>query len=162
MNYELEEIVKSLKPGEKITTTHTKTKIDKKPPYITVGNGLATKDFPEKVAMDAFKVFSTLTKEQQDLFIDLKDIYVQQNMNNHQKQRTVENPNKVVLDKNKDNDLHQSIKKRMGQRRNGTELESKGVLKKLKPGNYMLNPYIFIPPYEFKKVAAIWELMNQP
>jgi len=157
MDYELEEMTKNLKPGEKIVSTHTKTKTDKTPPYITVGNGIATKTFPENVAKDAFKVFRTLTKEQQDLFIDLKDVYVQQNMSNYQKQRTVDNPNNVVLDKNKDNDLHQSIKKRMGQRRNGTELEAKGVLKKLKPGNYMLNPYIFIPPYDFKKVAAIWD-----
>jgi len=157
MDYLLEEMTKDLKTGEKIVSTHTKAKIDKTPPYITVGNGLTTKDFPENVAKDAFKVFRALTKEQQGLFIDLKDIYIQQNMSNFQKRRRVDNPNNVVLEKNKENDLHQSIKKRMGQRCNGTELEAKGVLKKLKPGNYMLNPYIFIPPYDFKKVAAIWD-----
>jgi hypothetical protein len=156
MDYEAEQIANNLKPGEKLVTTHQKKKVDKKPSYIIVGNGVATKAFPAAVTMDAFRVFSSLTKEQQGLFIDLKDIYVQQNLDNYQKQRTVENPNKIVLDKNKDNELHQSIKARMGNRRNCTTLEEKGVLKKIKTGIYMLNPYLFIPSDDFKQIAEIW------
>lgn len=163
MDYELEQQTNNLKPGEKIEATYRKTKIDKKPPYITVGNGVATKKFPNEVAMDAFKVFSQLSKTQQELFIDIKDIYVTQNMTNWQSKHKAENPNLVYLDKNKGNEDHQNIKKRMGQNRNGSKLQELGVLIKVKNSVYMLNPYIFIPSYDFKKVSEFWkELTKAP
>lgn len=163
MSYELEQQTNNLKPGEQIVATYQKKKIDKMPPYITVGNGVATKEFPADVAMDAFKVFSNLSKTQQELFIEIKDIYVTQNMTNWQSKRQVENPNLVYLDKNKDNEDHQNIKKKMSENRNGSTLQELGVLKKVRNSVYMLNPYIFIPPYDFKKVAESWkELTKTP
>lgn len=157
MDYELEQQTNNLKPGEEIVATYQKKKIDKKPPYITVGNGISTKDFPAEVAMDAFKVFGKLSKTQQELFIDMKDIYVTQNMTNWQNKFKAENPNLVYLNKSKENEEHQNIKKRMGQNRNGSKLQELGVLIKVKNSVYMLNPYIFIPPYDFKKVSELWK-----
>lgn len=157
MDYELEQQTNNLKPGEQLVAIYQKKTKAKTPPYITVGNGVATKDFPEDVTMDAFKVFSKLSQAQQRLFIELKDIYVQQNMTNWQAKRTVDNPNLVVLDKNKENEHHQTIRTRMSQNRNGTKLEQTGILKKVKNGIYMLNPYVFIPPYNFDKAVKEWK-----
>lgn len=161
MDNELEQQTNNLKPGEELVATYRKKKRDKNPPYITVGNGVATKEFPAEVAMDAFKVFSKLSKAQQELFIAIKDIYVTQNMTNWQGKHKAENPNLVYLDKTKENEGHQYIKDKMGRNRNGSTLQELGVLKKVKNGVYMLNPYIFIPPYDFKKVAELWKELTK-
>lgn len=157
MDYELEEKLQNLKNNEEIEATYRKKKKSQSPPYITVGNGVATKKFPSEVVMDAFEVFGNLTKTRQSLFKDFKDLWVRQAMDNHNNKRKVDNPNLIQLDCHKDNELHQSIKTRMMQNRNGSELERSGVLKKIKKRQYMLNPYIFIPPGDFKEVAEIWE-----
>lgn len=157
MDFELEQQIDSLKPGEKLVTTYEKKKSSGGPPYVTLGSGLATKKFPEGTSVDALQVFSELSNEQQRLFIYFKDVLVEQMMDNYQAKRSVENPNKVPLSKNPDNELHQRIRSLIGKHKNGTTLEEKGVLKRLKIGVYMLNPYIFIPSGDFEKVAKIWE-----
>jgi hypothetical protein len=160
MNKDLEERIIKLKPGEQIKATYEKKKKGSSPPYIVVGNGMATKEFPTDAVIDAFEVFSELPKAQQRLFIWLKDILVYQNMDNHYAKRRVENPNLIKLDKNKENEEHQRIRKLMSENRNGSELGAKGVIKKMKIGVYMLNPYIFIPPYDFQAVAELWKGLN--
>jgi hypothetical protein len=157
MDYELEEKLQNLKSNEEIEATYRKKKKSLSPPYITVGNGVATKKFPSDVVMDAFEVFGNLTKARQSIFKDFKDIWVRQAMDNHYSKRKVDNPNLIQLDRHNDNELHQRIKTRMMQNRNGSELERSGILKKIKNRQYMLNPYIFIPAGDFEKVAEIWE-----
>ena len=157
MDFELDQKVENLKPGEKIVATYEKTTKSKQPPWIKLGSGLTTKKFPEGTSVDALKVFSELSKDQRQLFIDFKDILSQQTMDNIQAKRSVDNPNLVPLSRSKDNEFHRDIRDRMSQRKNGTTLEEKGVLKRLKIGVYMLNPYIFIPSGDFEKVAKIWE-----
>lgn len=156
MNYELEERVKGLKRGEQVVATYQIRKNNKTPPYITVGNGLSTKKFSEDVVMGAFEVFIELSKTQQGLFVDLKNILVAQNMDNYYSKRKVVNSNLIILQKSKSNLVHKSIRTKMGQNRNRKELEKKGVLKQIKPGSYMLNPYVFIPYGDFDEVARIW------
>jgi hypothetical protein len=153
--YEVDQKIEQLKNGEKLVTTHQIKKPDKKPPYILVGNGKSTKAFPEDVTVDAFLVFSELTKAQQQLFIDLKDVLVQERLS-HYATRIPDNPNLIFLDDHESNEFHQSIRARMGQNRNGTTLEEKGVLKKMKVGKYMFNPYLFPPPGDFKRIADLW------
>ncbi|MCI2282616.1 hypothetical protein L3081_03360 [Colwellia sp. MSW7] len=160
MDNELKENVSSLKRGEQLVTTYQKKKISKTPPYITVGNGLSTTKFSEEVVVDAFKVFSELSKAQQDLFVDLKDILVAQSMHNHYNKRKVENPNLIILDRSRSNLVHQNIKTKMSQNRNRKMLETKGILKQIKPGIYMLNPYIFIPHNDFQEVVSIWKELS--
>jgi hypothetical protein len=156
-DYELEEQKKNLKPSDELVVTFKTKAKEKKPSYIVVGNGIATKAFPEKVSKDAFKVFSELSKAQQGLFIDFKEILVQQQMNSRYKKQETESPNFIRIVSDKDNYLHQSIKKRMAVNKNGSTLEEKEVLQKIKNGHYMLNPYIFIPANNFKEAAKIWE-----
>lgn len=158
MEYELEERLQNLKDDEEIEATFRKKKKSKPPPYIVVGNGISTKDFPEDVAVDAFQVFSELSPAQQQLFVDLKDVLVQVRMGDNQAKRTPENPNLIWLD-NLD-EFQQSIRTRMGQNRNGTILEEKGILKKIKVGKYMFNPYLFPPVNDFKRIAEIWEKLS--
>jgi hypothetical protein len=157
MYYELEEKMSDLKSGEQIVATYQKKKSSKTPPYITVGNGLSTKIFPEEVVVDAFEIFSELSKTQQCLFIDLKNILVAQNMKNYYDKRKVENPNIIILQRSKGNLVHKNIRVKMSQNRNRKVLEKKGVLKQVKPGSYMLNPYVFIPYKDFSEVVKIWE-----
>jgi hypothetical protein len=155
--YEIEEQIKVLKRGEQINTVITKTKKDKTPPYITVGNGLSTKEFKEVDVVDAFAVFGKLSKAQQKLFIMLKDILVMQNMESHYRKIRHQNPNQIVLQKCKTNEEHQLIRTNMSQNKNGKRLMEEGVLKQKKPGVYMLNPYLFIPSYNFKETADTWK-----
>jgi hypothetical protein len=155
-DFELEEKTKSLKPGERLITTYEKTTIGKSPPYITVGNGLASKNFPSDLVIDAFQVFSQLSKAQQQLFLDFKDILILQQIDNYYAKRAVKNPNLICLEKGDKNDLHKSIRSRMSQNRNGQMLQKNGVLKKIKNGVYMLNPYLFIPFKNFEEVARLW------
>ena len=155
MEHELEERLQNLKDDEEIEATFRKKKKSKPPPYIMVGNGMSTKDFPEDVVVDAFQVFSELSPAQQQLFVGLKDVLVQVRLRDYYAKRTPENPNLIWLD-NLD-EFQQSIRTRMGQNRNGTILEEKGILKKIKTGKYMFNPYLFPPASDFKRVAEIWE-----
>jgi hypothetical protein len=119
-----------------------KKKNSKTPPCIAVGNGLSTKSFPEEVVMDAFKVFSELSKTQQGLFVGLKDILIKGRMTNYRNKRKVDNPTLVTLERSKSNSAHQDVKDKMSQNRNRKTLEINGILKQIKPGQYMLNPYI--------------------
>lgn len=157
MNEELEERASKLKSGDKLVATYQTKKKGSFPPYIVVGNGVVTKEFSADMVMDAFEVFSELSKAQQRLFIWLKDILVNQNMDNFVNRRTVDNPNLVRLDRGKGNEDHLRIRTMMGDNRNGSKLEEKRVLKKVERGVYMLNPYIFIPPDDFAEVARQWE-----
>lgn len=160
MNHELEELAQHLKPNQKLITTTEIKKKSKAPPYITVGNGVSTKNFSEEVVKDAFKVLSQLSKAQQALFVDLKDILVQQQMANYYSKRKVKNPNLITLESSKINEEHKKIRTKMSQNRNRQTLEKHGVLKQLKPGQYMLNPYIFIPSNDFEDVVKQWESMS--
>jgi hypothetical protein len=154
---ELEDKKSNLSSNDELVVTYRKKSRDKKPPFIVVGNGFATKKFPENVSQDAFKIFNDLSKAQRELFIDFKDLLVQQQMESHYGRKEVENPNLIRVENDKDNDLHNSIRDRMSKNRNGAMLEEKGVLKKIKNGRYMLNPYIFIPANNFEEVAQIWD-----
>jgi uncharacterized protein YdcH (DUF465 family) len=51
-------------------------------------------------------------------------------MNSRYKKQETENPNFIRIESDKDNYLHQSIKKRMAVNKNGSTLEEKEVLKK--------------------------------
>jgi len=155
---ELEQQLDNLNSDEQLEVIFQKKRKDRTPPFISVGNGKSSKTCPEDMAIDAFDIFAQLTKAQQLLFIDLKDVLIEQNMDNHFAKRKVENPNLVNLQK-KMNPLHQSIRTRMSQNRNRRTLEKKGVLKQVKPGQYVLNPYLFIPAHSFEKVAQIWKEM---
>jgi hypothetical protein len=157
---ELDQKLGDLNSNEHYEILVNKKKNEKVPPFLVIGNGKATKDFPEDVAMDAIKILSNLSPKQIGIVVDLKDILVNQTIRNHYRKRRVDNPNLIVLAKNKDNELHKSIRTRMSENKNGTKLQELGVLKQPKPGTYMLNPYMFIPPYEFKRVAQIWKDMR--
>ena len=157
---ELNQKLVDLDSNEHYEILVNKKKNEKVPPFLVIGNGKATKDFPEDVAIDAIRVLSKLSPTQVGLIAELKDILVNQTIRNHYSKRRADNPNLIVLDKNKDNELHKSIRTRMSDNKNGSKLQELGVLKQLKPGTYMLNPYMFIPPYEFKRIAQIWKDMK--
>ena len=156
--YELEEKKQNLKPDEELEVSYRVKKKEKKPPYINVGNGFETRDFPAGVSLDTFKVFSELSKAQQRLFVDFKDLLVDQRVSLGKRKQDVDKINVVTL--YNDDEWHLGIKKQLKDHKNGTELEEKGVLKKIKNGRYMLNPYIFIPRHNFEEVAEIWNELN--
>lgn len=141
---------------QKIAEEKSNLATKKSPPYITVGNGLATKQFPADVSVDAFEVFNQLSKAQRGLFIKFKNILVQQNFDNWINKEAVDNPNIVYLSGIED---HDTIRAEMSKNRNGTELEEKAVLKKIRNNVYMLNPYIFIPASSFGKIASEWHAL---
>lgn len=155
MDHDFEKDAAKLKPGEYLETR--KKQFSKAPPYIVVGNGRSSKDHSVNDVMDAFKVFMGLSKAQQGLFLDFKTIWEDQKMQEHYAQHKAENPNLIRLEKNANNYCHQDIKKRLSQNRNRTEMQEKGVLKKVKNGEFMLNPYIFIPTDDFSRIASIWK-----
>ncbi|NRQ01301.1 hypothetical protein [Marinobacterium sp. xm-d-530] len=157
---ELKQKLGDLDSNEHYEILVNKKKNEKTPPFLVIGNGKASKEFPEDVAIDAIGVLSKLSPKQMGIVIDLKDILVNQNIWNFYRKRRVHNPNLIVLDKNKENELHKSIRTRMSDNKNGAKLQELEVLQQIKPGTYMLNPYMFIPPYEFKRVAQIWKDMK--
>lgn len=157
---ELQEKKQNLKRSEELEVSYRVKAKEKKPPYIAVGNGFETKGFPKGVSMDTFKILCGLSKAQQRLFVDFKDLLVQQRVSNGRRKQDVDKINVVRVENDKDNDLHQDVKKRLSDHKNGTKLEEEGVLKKIKTGSYMLNPYIFIPPDSFKEVAQKWDELN--
>ena len=158
IDYEIEEKKQNLKPTEELEVSYRVKGKEKKPPYIAVGNGFETKEFPAGVSMDTFKVFSELSKAQQRLFVDFKDLLVDQRVSLGRRKQDVDKINVVTL--YNDDELHQDIKKQLSKHQNGTKLEEKGVLKKIKNGRYMLNPYIFIPRHSFEEVAKLWDELN--
>ena len=156
---ELEQNIKELKSNERVNVQISKQTNDNLPPYLIVGNGRSSKEYPEHIVIDTFRVMSNLSPDLRWLFINLIDILVTQNINNRYPKRRVENPNLIILEKNKDNELHKSIKKKMSENGNRRKLEEQRVLKQVKPGTYMLNPHMLIPSEDFKRIAQIWKDM---
>ena len=157
MRYQLEQKIENLKPGKYVEAKYEIRKKDKSPPYIVVGNGISTKDYPDELVMDAFKVFADLTSAQQRLVILLKDILIQQNLKNRGARTKADNPNLIKLHRGNHDEVHQEIKSKMGQNKNGSTLEEKRVLKKVRNGQYMLNPFMFPPAEGFPQVLKIWD-----
>ncbi|MCP3684807.1 MAG: hypothetical protein GY861_19235 [bacterium] len=156
MNDDLKQRVQDLKNNQQLVATYEVKERSKSPPYITVGNGIATKAFPDSVAVDTIRVLNELTKEQRGLVADLKDILVEQWMSDHYSNRISKNPNLITLQRKGNNECHDNISKRMSEHRNCTELTEKGVLVKVKNRQYMLNPYMFIPSKDFKQIEELW------
>lgn len=157
MNDEIKQKTAELKKNQELVATYQIRERGKSPPYITVGNGIATKAFPKNLVIDTFRVLNELTKEQRELVADLKDILVQQQMKAHYSNKNIKKQNIITLEGKNKNDIHDHISKKMSEHRNCTELEKKGVIVKLKNRQYMLNPYMFIPSKDFKHVSEIWE-----
>lgn len=154
MSSELSQQIETLQKNEEIEVTINKRKKAKSPPYTTIGNGMTTKDFKSGLVVDALRVFGALNPTQQIIVLHFRDALNTANMQAKQNKRPVERPNEVILSSIDPQD--QAIKKMLRDNSNSIKLVEKGVIKKLKSNHYMVNPYMFIPPENFDKIAETW------
>lgn len=155
-NPKTQEGLENLSKNEKLVVTYHYENIDKTPPYIAVGNGFPHKDFPPQLIMDALAVFGGLSKKQQEIVLFFRDEMIERRMQAHYRKIKLENPNLVELSKSKEDARAQSIRRTLRANSNGKLLAEKAVLRKISSTEYMLNPFMFIPNYDFNRVAKIW------
>jgi hypothetical protein len=147
-----------LKKGQILVTKTSIETDEKKPQYVTVGSGGATKDFPEDVVIDALAVFGALTKEQQEIVLFLRDRMVSDRTLAYRNKQTQANPNAVTLRKSELEEEDQRIRDKLRAHQNRKKLIEKNIIREIGNKNeLMLNPFMFIPAYDFDKVRKIWD-----
>jgi hypothetical protein len=157
---EIQAQVASLAKNERLEISKTTT--ESKPPYIVIGNGNTNKTFKEDVVMDALAVFATLSPNQQQIVMLLRDEMVRNQINAVQKKIQLPNPNEIHLSHTVTDEVAKNVKKRLSENRNSKALKEKKVMRKIRNNIYMLSPYMFIPAYKLAETAQIWHSLEKP
>lgn len=158
---DIQQQANALGKNEKLVVSKSTT--EEKPPYIVIGNGNTSKKFTqEDVVMDALAVFATLSPKQQLIVLHLRDEMVRNNINAKHKKIQLPNPNEIYLSQITGLDVAQQVKKLLSENGNNKALVDKKVMRKIQNNVYMLNPYMFIPSYNFAETAQTWQSLEKP
>lgn len=132
--YDIAQVLETLQDSKEITIKAVDKQTVVYPPYMIVGNGRYSKRHGVK-SMDIVDVCAQLNTAENSVLKFFKDCFVDNTINKE------EYPNIVVPAgwDSFDNYLKKSLEK------NYAHMEYVGVLKRVKRGVYMLNPYLFMP-----------------
>ena len=157
---DIQQQANALGKNEKLVVSKSTT--EEKPPYIVIGNGNTSKKFTQDVVMDALAVFATLSPKQQLIVLHLRDEMVRNQINAFHKKIQLPNPNEIYLSQITALDVVQQVKKLLSENGNSKALKDKKVMRKIKNNVYMLNPFMFIPSYNFAETAQTWQSLEKP
>ena len=132
--YDIEQVLDSLQRDKEVTIKAVDKQKVVYPPYMVVGNGRHSKRYGVK-SMDIIDVCAQLNTSENKVLKFFRDCFTDNTINNE------EYPNIVVPSSWKEYDTY--IKKSL--EKNYTHMEYLGVLKRVKRGIYMINPYLFMP-----------------
>lgn len=135
----------------------TRIKKSKVPPYFILGNGMKSKYHNEDNVIDALEIFKQMGKPEMDLFIYFRNAIIEQQIESKFGVYTYD-ANVVHIPVSKNHGLSQALKKALS--KFYTHLEELKVLKRIRRGKYMINPYLLIPNSNFEKVALMWQKIN--
>lgn len=156
-NMDIANQINSLKNNEEIEVKYSKKKKSKTPRYLTIGSGMTSKDFKENVVVDAFAVIGQLSKQQLEIFLYLRDLRVEKDLEHYNSKAINKKPNTVSIPKFKDDERAKQTKENLRKNNNGKTMIELGIIKKVKAGVYMINPYLLIPNDNFDEVAKQWD-----
>jgi len=148
--------ISDLKSNEQLDVIIRKKKKDKTPPYSTIGSGFSTKDFKEDVVVDAFKVIGNLSPQQLEIFLYFRDEVVQKQLDEFRTNIANTSPNTIVLSKSTLDYKTKELKRLLRANGNSKKMIELDIIRKVKAGVYMVNPYILIPTKNFSDVASEW------
>lgn len=151
---DIQQQAEGLAKNEKLVLTKSTT--EDKPPYIVIGNGKTSRVFQDDVVMDTLAVFASLSPKQQQIVILLRDEMIINQMTAYRMNTQLTNPNEIHLSHTTTDEVAPLVKGLLRDNGNGKILANKQVLRKVKKNVYMLNPFMFIPPYKFAETAQFW------
>lgn len=153
-NEELNTSINNLASNEQLIVKKQKT--SPKPPYMIIGNGLSTRVFGDDLVIDAFEIIGSLSSKQLEIFLYLKNCIIQKQLDARSNKIVDPEPNTIIMNKSKSDEDAQRIKSLMAENRNASNMIANGIMKKVKTGVYMINPYLIIPSDNFDNVAKQW------
>lgn len=156
---EILEQIEQLGKREQVIVSKTSQEI--KPPFNTIGNGRYNKHFGQTLVVDTLAVFGSLSPTQQTIVLQLRDMMTNNLIQASYQNTQLTNPNEIALSHTCVDDSTQSIKALLRQGSNSKALIDNNVIRKVKPKVYMLNPFMFIPPYRFNETRQLWDSLDK-
>ncbi len=138
----------------------TRKSKEKTPPYSVIGNGKTSKDYKEDVVVDTIDMIGKMNSQQFETFKYFRDLVVEEQLHHHKRNTTNEEPNIVIIPKSKNDTKAVRIKELIRNNNNGKKLQEMGAIRKIKAGEYMVNPYMIIPSHNFSKAALKWDSLE--
>ena len=152
-----EELNKSIEQMDnKDELTIRKKTRDKTPPYSIIGNGKSTKEFKEDVVIDTIDLISKMNPQQVEIFIYFRNLLLEEQLYYYSKNSINDKPNNIIISRSKNDQNALHIKELLRRNNNGKKLIELKAIKKIKAGEYMVNPYMIIPPDNFLKAVEKW------
>ncbi|WP_041962918.1 hypothetical protein [Sulfurospirillum cavolei] len=148
--------IESLMTNEELNVQVTRKRKASTPPYSTIGNGRTTKEYKDAPVVDAFRVIGQLSPQQLEIFLYFRDVIVENALYHRNTKTRNDQPNHVTLSRSSENHAEKQIKTLLGQNNNSARLQKMNIIKKIRVGVYMVNPYLLIPSDNFAEVAKQW------
>lgn len=153
----IQDTIEHLKSDEALDVRITKKKKSSTPPYLTIGNGKTTRHFKDAPVVDTLKVVGLLSPQQLEIFLHFKDLVVENSMSSHKAGTINKQPNTVTLSKSDTDVQAKKVKELLRTNKNSRKMQDLAIIKKIKTGVYMVNPYMLIPSDNFEDVVKEWD-----
>lgn len=138
-----------------------KTTQETKPPFTTIGNGRYNKCFEPSIVVDTLAVFGSLSPTQQQIVLQMRDRMTNNLIAASYQKIQLTNPNEISLSHTNVDETTQKIKALLRQGSNSKTLIERNIIRKVKSKIYMLNPFMFIPPYRFNETRQLWNALDK-
>lgn len=158
--HSLHESIEQLKADETLDVRVTKKKKSSTPPYSTIGNGRTTRHFKDAPVVDTLKIIGSLSPHQLDIFLHFRDAIIDNQIRSIQTKTINAHPNTVILSSSTLDTESKRIKELLRSNNNGRRMEDLSIIKKIKSGVYMVNPYMLIPSDNFEDVVNEWNAIS--
>ena len=153
----IQNTIENLKSDEALDVRITKKKKSLTPPYLIIGNGKSSRHFKNAPVVDTLKVLSTLSPQQFEIFLHFRDLIVENTISSSQADTINKHPNTVTLSKSNNDIEAKRVKALLRTNNNGRKMQDLMIIKKIKIGVYMVNPYMIIPTNDFEEAVNEWD-----
>jgi hypothetical protein len=146
----------NLKDNEELDITVSKREKQKLPPFVLMGSGEPSKTYSSDDVVDALAILSELSPHQLKIVFYFKNEIVRQQIIAHHTNNIDKDAHTVFIPKSTADKVAVEIRKLLSQNKNGKILVEKQVVKKIKNGVYMMNPFFIIPSQGFNEILKKW------
>lgn len=155
--HSLHESIEQLKADETLDVRVSKRKKSNTPPYLIIGNGKSNRHFKDAPVRDTLRDIGSLSPQQLDIFLHFRDVIVDNHIRSIQAKSINAHPNTVILSSSEQDEEAKKIKALLRANNNAKKMQEQGLIKKVKSGVYMVNPFVIIPSDHFQEVVDAWD-----
>lgn len=137
-----------LRSDEVVEITTKKKKHEAYPGYTILGNGKATRKGGQ--SMDILNICKELNRAEMNLLQFIRDEL------EHNKMRKEKNVNLVTPSRSEE----WTVYLKTALKKNYPHMECLRIIQRVKRGTYMINPYLFIPPYDVDFHKEVWDKLE--